>query len=80
MNINYAGCAVNNHDAADPDCEPVDSCGDASLVVNGGLGNFEVAADTAIAANNGSTLTSCTLRRTGTTTPTRTFTAVRAGT
>jgi hypothetical protein len=58
----------------------VDSCGDASLVVNGGLGNFEVVADTAIPANNGSTLTTCSLRRTSTTTPTRTFTAVRAGT
>ena len=80
MNINYAGCAVNNHNAADADCEPVDSCADASLVVNGGLGNFQVVDDTAIPANNGSTLTTCELRRTGTTTPTRTFTAVRAGT
>lgn len=80
MNINYAGCAVNNHDPADADCEPVDSCADADLVVNGGLGNFEVVADTAIPANNGSTLTTCSLRRAGTTTPVRDFTAVRAGT
>lgn len=80
MNINYAGCAVNNHNPADADCEAVDSCGDAALVVNGGLGNFEVVADTSVGTNNGDTLTTCTLRRTGTTTPTRNFTAVRAGT
>ena len=79
MNINYGGCAVNNHTVG-ADCVAVDSCADAANVVNGGLGNFEVVADTAIPANNGSTLATCTLRRIGTTTPTETFTAVRAGT
>jgi MSHA pilin protein MshA len=78
MNINYGGCAVDNHQVG-ADCVAVDSCADAASVVNGGLGNFEVAADTAIPANNGSTET-CTLRRIGTTTPTEDFTAVRAGT
>jgi len=81
MNINYAGCAVNNHDADDADCEQVTTCGDAGAVLNGGLGNFEVVnAATAVGANLGDTETGCQLRRTGTTTPTRNFTAVRAGT
>jgi MSHA pilin protein MshA len=81
MNINYAGCAVNNHDDSDPDCREVETCGDASEVLNGGLGVFEVAnATLAVGTNNGDTQTGCILRRTGTTTPTRTFTAVRAGT
>jgi len=45
------------------------------------LGNFEVVnAATAVGANLGDTETGCQLRRTGTTTPTRNFTAVRAGT
>ena len=78
MNINYAGCAVNNH-VASADCVTVNSCADAEDIVNGGsLGNFEVTADTAITGASGTTAT-CTLRRTGTTTPTRDFTAVRAG-
>ena len=78
MNINYAGCAVNNH-AVGPDCRQVDSCADAQAVVNtGSLAPFEVVADTAIAGAVGTTA-ECTLRRAGTTTPTRVFTAVRAG-
>ena len=80
MNINYGGCAVNNHNPATEDCVPVDSCGDAGAVVSGGLGNFQVVADTDLPANNGSTLATCQLRRTGTTTPVENFTAVRAGT
>ena len=80
MNINYAGCAVNNHNANVEDCNPVATCGDATNVVNGGLGNFEVVAPTtALPANNGSTAT-CQLRRTGTTTPVEDFIAVRSGT
>jgi MSHA pilin protein MshA len=82
MNINYAGCAVNNHDAvANPnDCKAVETCGDADEVLNGGLGVFEVSNATAtVGLNNGDTL-ACTLRRQGTTSPTRPFTAVRAGT
>ncbi len=79
MNINYAGCAVNNHTPS-ADCRAVATCGDAGSVLTGGFGVFEVVANTAIPASNGSTLETCALRRTGTTTPTRNFTAIRAGT
>lgn len=78
MNINYAGCAVNNHTPGG-DCVAVDSCGDAALVVNGGLGAFTVVADTSITGANGTTLTSCEVRR-GTSGPTKNFTAIKAGT
>lgn len=81
MNINYAGCAVNNHDDDDADCERVTTCGNAAAVLNGGLGSFEVVnAATTVGVNPGDTETGCQLRRTGTTAPVRNFTAVRAGT
>ncbi|WP_334132750.1 hypothetical protein [Silanimonas lenta] len=57
----------------------VDSCGDAALVVNGGLGVFTVVADTTITGANGTTLTTCQVRR-GTSGPTKNFTAIKAGT
>lgn len=79
MNINYAGCAVNNHQASDADCEAVDSCADAALVINGGLGVYTIVADTPITGPNGTTLTTCEVRR-GTTGSTKSFTAVKAGT
>ncbi len=81
MNINYAGCAVNNHDGdgSEPDCRLVDSCADAGSVVNGGLGVYTVVGDTAITGPNGSTLTTCEVRR-GTTGAVKSFTAVKAGT
>jgi MSHA pilin protein MshA len=82
MNINYAACAVNGHVSSPTgDCREVTTCGDAGDVLNGGLGVFEVQnAALAVGTNNGDTEDDCILRRTGTTTPTRTFTAVRAGT
>ncbi len=79
MNINYAGCAVSNH-ITGTDCVEVNSCGDAGVVLRDGIpASFEVVADTAITGANGTT-GSCNLRRTGTTTPTKAFTAVKAGT
>lgn len=78
MSINYAGCAVNSHTPGD-DCRTVDSCGDAAQVVNGGLGVFQVVADTAITGANGTTLTTCQVRR-GASGPTEDFTAIKAGT
>lgn len=79
MSINYAGCALNGHDPAHVDCDTVNSCADASTVVNGGsLGDFQVVADTAVGTNNGDTGT-CQVRRGASGTPAN-FTAIRAGT
>ena len=84
MNINYAGCAVNNH-AVGADCVAVANCSDAGAVLsNGGslIGAlatqpYSVAA-LAIPANNGSTI-QCALTQKATTTVVN-FTAIRAGT
>lgn len=83
MNINYAECAVNGHRTSGTDCQPVENCEDAALVINGGATSLSTYSITAgeISAGNGSTLT-CTLTKTGYTgagSP-ASFTAVRAGT
>lgn len=81
MNINYAGCAVNNH-AVGPDCRPVANCTDAAAVINGGLAGYTVT-PAAIGAGNGTT-ESCTITKIGYTPPPSAdpvrFIAIRAGT
>lgn len=84
MNINYAGCAVNNH-AVSADCVAVANCSDATAVLSNGTSligalatqPYSVAASP-LPAGNGSTA-SCDLTQKATST-TVTFTAVRAGT
>lgn len=84
MNINYAGCAVNNHTAS-ADCVQVDNCDDAPSVLSNGAALIGGASTqpysvTAAAINpntNGTTAT-CTLTQKATS-ATVTFTAVRAG-
>jgi MSHA pilin protein MshA len=82
MNINYAGCAVNNH-AVGGDCVQVDNCSDAASVTTGGLSGYTITAGTMSPASNGGTAT-CTITKNGYTppsgTPATTFTAVQAGT
>lgn len=84
MNINYAGCAVNNH-AVGTDCVAVDNCDDAAAILSNGTGLIGAAATqpysvaaAAIATGNGST-TSCSLTQKATS-QVVIFTAVRAGT
>lgn len=78
MNINYAGCALNNHTPG-ADCVAVANCSDVGSVLQSGAppSGYTVTA-AAIPAGNGSTQ-ACTLTQTATSSTT-TFTAVRAGT
>jgi MSHA pilin protein MshA len=80
MNINYAGCAVNNHNATLADCTAVANCTDAANVISGGLPGYTVTA-AAVGTNNGDTVL-CTITKNGYSgagSP-ATFTAIRAGT
>jgi MSHA pilin protein MshA len=84
MNINYAGCAVNNH-AVGADCVAVANCSDAAAVLSNGTSLIGALATqpysvgaSALPAGNGSTA-SCDLTQKATSTAV-TFTAVRAGT
>jgi len=84
MNINYAGCAVNSHNASSADCVEVDDCSDAVNVLSNGTSligpalSFTVIAGPITPDANGSTR-ACTLTQTATS-ATATFTAVQAGT
>ena len=85
MNINYAGCAVNNHTPG-ADCVAVDNCDDARAVLSNGATIIRAGAEitqpfTVTAAPINSpvgTTASCTLTQVATSTGV-TFTAVRAG-
>lgn len=78
MNINYAGCAVNNHDPLQADCTAIANCSEVGTILSSGVPAGYTVTAAAIGAGNGTTA-SCTLEQdaTGDTT---TFTAVRAGT
>ena len=78
MNINYAGCALNGHSAASPDCEPVANCSDVGLVLQGGVVpvGYTVTAG-AIGAADGDTAV-CVVTQDATSLPAN-FSGVRAG-
>lgn len=74
MNINYAGCALNNH-VVGPDCVQVNDCDDFAAVLTAAPTGYTVAAS-AIAGNG--TAVACTLTQTATGNP-ATFTGIGAG-
>jgi len=77
LNINYAGCALNQHTPG-TDCVAVADCGQAGGTLSGGLPSGYTIASLALPAGNGSTGT-CVLTQTSTTN-TASFAAIRAGT
>ena len=60
--INYAGCSLAFHDNTDANCTQVNSCGDVSALLAGGLDTDYTNTDTAGTGTNGATL-ACTITR-----------------
>ena len=79
MNLNYAGCAVVNNVVTANKCVKVDSCGDITAQLQGGLPSGYTIDDDAISTTNGTT-GACAVKHTaGATVTTAAFTGVAAG-
>lgn len=74
--INYAGCAVHDHDASHVDCTLVDNCTDVGNLLTPVLSGYTI---TSAASTTNGTAVTCTLTDDADNTVTTTFSTMGAG-